>query len=186
MVWKWIYPKNSEENMAFLETSNTGITVILALLAMYIAYYIERKYKARIQFHLEANCFAAQQGYYIVEVVVIINNKGLVRHVIDTLDLKIFGIKPGKNIELRKKEGIHSAVNFPELFVDANILKNKGKLFIEPGVVQQITYIARIPEDIRLIFVKSSFKYHKNSTHSAQKIFELSGECKSPDKIISR
>jgi len=162
--------------MTFLETGNTGITVILALLTIYIAYYIERKHKTRIQFHLEANCFAAQQGYYIVEVVMIINNKGLVRHVIDTLDLKVFGIKQGQNIELRKKEGIDSAVNFPEAFIDKDILKNKGKFFIEPSVVQQITYIARIPENIRLILVKSSFKYHQNSTHSVQKVFELSGE----------
>lgn len=163
--------------MAFLETGNTAITVMLAILALYIAYHIERKHKARIQLHLEATCFAAQQGYYIVEVIMVVNNIGLVRQVVETLDLKILGIKQGANIELRIRQGTHSAVNFTEQFVDTNMLANKGKFFIEPGVVQQFSYVVRVPESIRLILVKSSFKYHKNSTHSAQKVFELDGKC---------
>jgi len=45
--------------------------------------------------------------------------------------------------------------------------------FIEPGVEQRVSYVARIPENIRYILVRAKFKYHKNSKHSAQKIFDL-------------
>ncbi|WP_158859763.1 RipA family octameric membrane protein [Lunatibacter salilacus] len=154
---------------------------------------IERKHKARIQFELAATFLGPQAGHYIAEVTIILHNKGLVRNMIDDLHLKILGIKQDAKIVLLKGEdhpqvidrqdeqkAIDQIAKFPETFVDTNILENKGSFFVEPGVVQQFTYVARIPANIRFIFVRSKFKYHKDSTHSAQKVFEVK-PMKAPD-----
>lgn len=147
---------------------------------------IERKHKARIQFELSAIFLGPQAGHYIAEVTIILHNKGLVRNVIDNLHLKVLGIKKDAKIELLERKdqqhindgkdeqmAIDSVAKFPEMFVNMNMLENKGSFFVEPGVVQQFSYVARIPEDIRFIVVRSSFKYHETSKHSAQKVFEL-------------
>lgn len=53
------------------------------------------------------------------------------------------------------------------------MVDEKKEWFAEPRIVQKFSYVARIPEEIRFILVRSSFKYHEDSTHSAQKVFEL-------------
>jgi len=51
--------------------------------------------------------------------------------------------------------------------------KKKEVWFIEPGVAQKFTYVARIPENIRFVLVGSSFEYRKGLDHTAQKVFEI-------------
>lgn len=146
---------------------------------------IERKHKARIQFELAAIFLGPQAGHYIAEVTIILHNKGLVRNVIDDLHLKVLGIKQDAKIGLlgqdEQNKGLEQIAKFPETFVDTNMLENKGSFFVEPGIVQQFTYVARIPEDIRFILVRSKFKYHEKSEHTAQKVFNVN-PYKAPDK----
>ncbi len=147
---------------------------------------IERKHKSRIQFELTAIFMGPQAGHYLAEVTMILHNKGLVRNVIDNLNLKVLGIKQDAKITLLERDDqqqikdlknvqkpIDQKAKFPETFVDKKMLKNKGSFFVEPGIVQQFTYVARIPEDIRFILVRSKFKYHEKSEHTAQKVYEV-------------
>lgn len=146
---------------------------------------IERIHADRIQFELAAHFFGPQNGYYIVEIIMVLTNKGLVRKKLNELLITIKGIE--KNTDIGLFLDLKSPINiadFPVEIVKANVLekkvnKNKDKedekkeWFVEPGIVQEFTYVARIPENIRFILVRSRFKYHENSEHSAQRMFEL-------------
>ena len=171
---------------------------------------IEGKHRNRIQFELEAKFFGPQKGHYIAEITMLLSNEGLVRKEIHELPLRIKGIKREKEIGQFEADNYPAEfiADFPEDLVKANVLKRKVKgneknkdeiksdgknnkekkkkkdaWLVEPGIVQQFTYVVRIPEDIRFILVRSSFEYHENSTHSAQKVFELKlNEFKKIDK----
>ena len=148
---------------------------------------MEGKHRTRIQFELEAFFFGPQEGFYVAEITMLLHNKGLVRNTIKELPLSIRGIKQNATISLFKDiEHPVSIADFPIEFVHTNVLKRKieeretknegekeKEWFVEPGVAQRFTYIARIPEDIRFILVRSSIKYHNNSEHTAQKVFEI-------------
>lgn len=146
---------------------------------------IERIHADRIQFELAAHYFGPQNGHYIVEIIMVLTNKGLVRKKLEDLLLTIKGIEAKTNIELflNLKYPINIA-DFPKPLVKTNVLEKKVKevdkeeykkkeWFIEPGIVQRFSYVSRIPDSIRFILVRSNFKYHETSTHSAQKVFEL-------------
>lgn len=146
---------------------------------------ILRIHADHIQFELAAHYFGPQNGYYIVEIIMVLTNKGLVRKKLNELLLTIKGIEENTDIGvfLDLKYPINVA-DFPKPIVKTNVLEKKireddkeeyekKEWFVEPGIVQKFSYVARIPEDIRFILVRSRFKYHKNSKHSAQKVFDL-------------
>jgi hypothetical protein len=178
-----------------LEILKIIISAAIPLVLFYFGYRFERnqsrkerRHNARIQFELEATFFGPQQGQYIVEIVVVLHNKGLVRNIIDELNLKALGIENDTAIELRKKDKkekkLELLANFSKELIATDMLQKrneKDSFFVEPGVVQKFTYVARIPDKIRFILVTSSFKYHDKSEHSAKRIFEVKPH-KAPDK----
>lgn len=186
--------------MELQDIIRTAIGASIPLFIFYFGYLIKRlqdkkegKHRSRIQFELEAKFFGPQKGYYIAEIIMVLNNEGLVRNKINELLLSIRGIEQDTKIGLFKNEDYpESIADFPKELVKNNVLKKKGEenekkkddkkeniqkkgkeWFVEPRVVQRFTYVARIPEDIRFILVRSSFKYHEKAEHSAQKVFEL-------------
>lgn len=149
---------------------------------------IERRHKLRIQFELEAEFFGPQRGYYVTEISMILNNHGHVRTKLNELLLTVKGIEADSTISLLGEKGPPiSMADFPSLFVNTNVLikledllnppengqLNTKEWFVEPGISQRFSYIVRIPESISFILVRSKFKYHFNSEHSAQKVFEV-------------
>jgi len=74
--------------------------------------------------------------------------------------------------------GSTQRVEFPERVVDdADVMyKQKyGSIFVEPGVTQRLTFVAKIPVGIRFVVARAQFKYDVNSTHSAERVFDTLG-----------
>lgn len=181
-----------------LETINTLIAATIPLLIIYVGYRLERRHKSdqeakqkeqdtlerkhkdRIQFELDGKVFGPQKGTYIAEITVILHNKGLIRNVVNELHLNVRGIEDGTDIELfrngEQQGNIDALIKFPVRIIDADMLQKRNEkdgFFVEPGVIQKFTYVARIPDNFRFILVRSGFKYHEKSKHSVQKVFEL-------------
>lgn len=188
-----------------LETLKIIFSAAIPLVLFYFGYRFERnqnrkegKHRTRIQFELEAVFFGPQEGFYVAEVTMLLHNKGLVRNIVKSLNLEILGIKAGAEInEFEKKSELKvhglkkafdmtefqkkSIAEFPVDIVKTSIRHEKGKFFVEPSITQQFTHVARVQEDIRFILVRSSFKYHNNSEHTAQKVFEVD-----PKKVLDK
>ena len=170
-----------------------GIAVPLAV--FYLGYLvenvrnkIERKHKSRIQFEIEGRFLGPQAGYYILDLSVILHNKGLVRLVIKELNLRVRGINQNEDIatfdEYNRDGVVNNIAVFPKEIVRADMLQTKTTessddekgYFVEPGVEQRFSYVARIPEDISFVLARAYFDYGSNPKrkpkHSAQTIFE--------------
>lgn len=148
---------------------------------------IERRHKFRIQFNVEANFIDMQKEYCVTEFLVTLENQGFTEFTLDEIKLKVQGLKLGANIDFFEKNystsALDSIVNFPIRLIDTNMLARLKKdkkedsdnvtHFLEPGVIQRFTYVAAIPENIEFILVTASFNYHKNSEHTAKRVFSV-------------
>lgn len=161
---------------------------------------IERRHKPRIQFDLEMNLFGPQGEYYLAEIFAVLQNKGLVEKEFHQITLEVLGVEKESEIELfvkttlkdekeedkkkekentiikGKKANKDALVGFPEIIVKSNFLnpsKKTDKYLVEPGVVQKVSYVARIPVNLSFVLVRASFNYHSKSLHQAQRLFKL-------------
>lgn len=134
----------------------------------------ERTHKPRMEFTVDCNFFGPQRGYYVCETVIRANNRGLIDHRFRSILLGMRGIEGGGAIqEWKTKE---PRLEFPvSLLKDAEVLYTPrfDYIFVEPGVSQPITYVTRIPAEIRFIVVRVQFKYDNFNPHSAEKVFEV-------------
>lgn len=140
-------------------------------------------FSADIEFH------ALKDDYWIVELIAYIENKGKVQHRVNKFDFILEGLSLQNKVELNK---IHrEQVDFPLVLVknsflpgnknneDGNSIKSgdnfkAGKpidyFFIEPGLKNKYSYIARIPLSTEVVLMHTWFEYEfsKNSCHTAE------------------
>jgi hypothetical protein len=103
----------------------------------------------------------------------VVKNSGLVRHTFKKITLGVRGIRASDAPSLW---GDTQRVEFPVVIVhDADVLYSRKfkSIFVEPGVTQQLTFIARIPSDIRFVVARAQFEYSSGRTHSAEHLFEV-------------
>src|SRR5216683_2437621 len=133
----------------------------------------ERTHTPRVAFDVEGRFLCPQDGFYLAEFIMTVKNEGLVKHAFTEIALRIRGIRKDTALKLWDDT---ERVEFPEVVVDdADVMYKKkyGSIFVEPGVTQKLTFVARISTDIRFILVRSQFQYDSHHTHSAEKVFEV-------------
>lgn len=133
----------------------------------------ERLHVPRVAFDLSCNFFGPQQGFHIAEVVATMTNHGVVKHVVSDIFLRIRGLLADEVPQ--RWEGHGERLVFPLRMVDDDIIyKQKySYVFVEPGVSQPLTYITRIPVQVRYILVRVEFRYAQTRNHSVERVFAV-------------
>ena len=162
-------------NLADLVTKS--IQIIIVLISAIWAYFRFRKENPlhpRIEFDLNCKFFGPQRNFYVVSFVFNLTNKGNIEFRTSEIRLRVLGIK--YNDVISEFKGHEPFVNFPEpLFRKVNIVPTtKPYYFVRPGVNQSFHLATRVPEEIRFIIVRATFKYKsKEGIHEAEKVFEV-------------
>ena len=114
-----------------------------------------------------------QGNNYVAEFTVFANNKGSIKFTFPEIRLRVLGITVDSELLPWKDHG--ERLNFPIKVLNEQIIPSKFKyFFVEPGVNQAITYVTTIPENIKFIVVRASFKYlFRNAIHTREKVFEI-------------
>ncbi len=168
---KLIDQKNDERHQQALELKKQEVDEL------------ERIHKARIEFSINRRFHGNQKKMNLVEFVVTINNKSLIRYEFQVIKLRVLGIKKDDDIEFwtaTKKNNetgelikkVTKRVKFPEKILEENIVP-WNYIFVEPGVKQELTYATLIAENIHYILVSVEFYYDANTPHTAERMFEL-------------
>ncbi|CAA6807442.1 MAG: Unknown protein [uncultured Thiotrichaceae bacterium] len=140
---------------------------------------LERKYKLRVEFTIDAIFHGNQNGSNLVEVVATINNKSAIQHKFTAINLRALGIKKGESIDLwsptiLNKQIATKKINFPEKILKESLIPPQWNyIFVEPGVKQEITYPTSIPENISYILATVEFHYDANTPHTAEHMFKV-------------
>ncbi len=157
-----------------------GIQAIMTAFALFLGgvwaisrFIIQREGVPHIEFLADINIIGKKGGYWIVELISTIENKGKVEHKIENFTFDVSGIKKKDDkIETSKVWG--NQINFPHSILKGSHmpirLKDSGYFFIDPDVKAKYSYVARVGEDMEYIIYHSTFNYTgKNRNHTAEK-----------------
>jgi hypothetical protein len=123
---------------------------------------------------IDGKFFGPQGDCHLAEFVMSVKNEGLVKHRFTEITLRVLGIRRDASLMLWADT---QRVEFPEPVVhDADVMYKRkyGSIFVEPGVTQRLTFVAKVPVGIRFVVARAQFKYDENRTHSAERVFETS------------
>lgn len=133
---------------------------------------IERIYAPHIEFTVDCRCLGTRQDKCMLNIILVANNRGHVRHQFPRIQLRVRGIKQDE--PLRFWAGQEPRAEFPHKLVDAEVVPpGYSYIFVEPGVAQSINYVTLIPTGYSLLLIKAEFWYDTNTSHSAESVFAL-------------
>ena len=160
----------------FLVDNKTLITLMLALFGTawtLYRYFKEGLNRPRIEFDIECNTLGPQGKNYLAEFTVFAFNKGNIKFTFPDIRLRVLGITRDSDLLLWKGHG--KRLDFPIKLFNEQVIPPKFKyIFVEPGVKQGITYVTTVPENIKFIVARASFKYRfRNAIHTREKVFEI-------------
>ena len=150
------------------------LAVIAGGIWVFFRFRREGSHSPRVAFEIEGRFFGPQGDGYLAEFMMLVKNEGLVRHRFTAITLRVRGIRNAVPLMLW---GDTQRVEFPEKVVDDADVMYKvkyGSIFVEPGVTQRLTFVAKIPAGIRFVLARAQFNYDSNRTHSTERVFETS------------
>ena len=136
-------------------------------------FILQRRFAPQIEFEVDATVMPYSEAANLVEFVLTVRNKGLVRHKIWKLRLSVQALE--ENIALDTWKGHGERLYFPtKLLTDERIFpEEKWKYsFVEPGVCQRYTYVAHVKSNYRYLLINGQFLYNDDPLwpHSASKL----------------
>lgn len=168
-----------KEFLAALPNIISSVALTIAGVWAYFRIRRERTHTPHIELDLDCQLLGPHQGEYLAEIIVFVNNKGLVRQDFQSMKLRIRGIAENTPFEFYSE----CRVNAPVRILDTDIIKKQDKenfLFVEPGVRHLITYATKIPvtdlesqSRIKYLFIRTRFYYQDKTPHSIERVFSI-------------
>lgn len=170
-----------------LEAGVTSLGLIIGGIWIYFKFISTCENHPKIQFDLDVGIIGRQDKKILIELIAIINNKGLVRHWVNDFICDVLILQKDDPIETGAQK-----INYQVKFKKFNPVKDKNicnekyldriiwvpenwyNAFIDPGVEQKFTYITAIPEDTTFISLYSRFITKNDFLNSAQRTFSVS------------
>ena len=147
----------------------TVISFIIGAIWVYMKYIRQQEKYPHIGFTADINFVGKQQGFWIVELIAFIENKGKVQHKINDFAFDLNALYPEDNIDLSQEWG--GQVNFPHLVTKGSFLPRRlSFFFIDPGVKAKYSYITRVPQKVSFLILHCWFQYadRRNYGHTAE------------------
>jgi hypothetical protein len=159
----------------------------------YKKFIMQRENRPLIVFSADIEFHALKDDYWIVELIAYIENKGKVQHRVNQFDFILEALSLQSKVKLN--ENHREQVDFPLVLVknsflpgnknneDGNSIKSDDRFsagkpidyfFIEPGLKNKYSYIARIPLSVEIVLMHTWFRYEfpdekeENLGHTAE------------------
>jgi len=132
------------------------ILVMGVVIFTYFRFFREGTHRQRIELDIEFNDLGKKKDDRIIEIGVVVENKGNVDHKVDGIRLRIRGLD--NNTCLSELEGHKPRLVFPKDLGKINLVPS-GKYFVRPNVKQRFSVVIRIPGDWTHMLARSTFKY---------------------------
>jgi hypothetical protein len=133
----------------------------------------ERKSVPRIEFSIDCNAYGPEKDDYLTEFLLIIRNRGDVRHEFKKIVLRVRGLESDK--ALCYWDGHEPRLSFPiKVLDDIDIIpEGYNYFFVEPGVDQILTYVTKIPSSIKYVMALALFEYDELTPHTTERVFQM-------------
>jgi len=164
----------SYEEFNHLAGGISSIATILALIVggiwTYRRFVRTREAFPKIEFTVDVAFVHKQAGFWVIEAIANLENKGLVRHSVTKFTFDLRYMLPSDAVEERAPFLVvvpHKACEGSWLPVDWNFT------FIEPGLRTRYSCVARIPEQATMALIHGKFYYSDDNWHTADKLFAV-------------
>lgn len=153
------------------------VTVVSIVLAGLWAYYRFDLYLERfphIEFSADIELIGMKDGWWIAEVMAIIENKGKSQHRFKKIDFDLNALCDQESVELCTNW--NNQVHFPTKVAEESFRPSSaGFFFIDPGIKAKYSHLARIPANARFLNVHCRFEYddRENCNHAAEKTIQV-------------
>ncbi len=152
-----------------------GIAILGAATWTIFRFGIFRERYAKIEFNLDCRYIGSTGDSHLIELIAVVENKGLVRQNIRhwTFDLLLF--KNDAEID-ESSEKINFQVSFPDKKINNRpwVPASWYGTFIDAGTKQVYPYLTSVPKDTDFVILYSRFIYpNTKDFHSSQKTFSL-------------
>jgi hypothetical protein len=126
-----------------------------------------------IEFTADIVLIGMQKNCWIVELVAYIENKGKVRHKIETFDFDLVALSRGDEIATNEIYG--NQVDFTTKVAKGSFLpKSMNFFFIDPGVKAKYSYVALVPLNTSFLNLHAWFNYtDQEASHVAERTIKI-------------
>ena len=161
-------PEDWSNVASAVESMATATSLVVGGIWIYWLFFRQRQNQPAIDSGAEIRFIGKQSGWWIVELVATVANKGKVRHKIESFAFDLNALGPDDPVELWDAWG--GQVNFPHELTRGSLLPPRmGYFFIDPGCTSQYSHVTRVPEDARFVIFHAWFRYPgKDEHHSAE------------------
>ncbi len=165
----------TKNNSEILKNILTSVAILIGGGWTFWRFILQREGHSKIQFNVDFRIIGVHKDKYIVEVVAIVENKGLVRQYVNDFRFDLLCLSDKQDI-IDGDDRINRQVLFKKI-IDKRywIPPDWCNSFIDAGVIQYYTYTTSLPNDAKFALVYGHFKYPdgKNNFHTAQKTFPI-------------
>lgn len=167
----------------------TALAVFVGAIWAYLRFVRQEEKHPYINFTADINFICRQQGFWIVELISVIENKGKVPHKFKVFEFDLNALFPGDQIELNEQFG--GQAFFPHEITKGSWKPEKFKyFFISPGTTSKYSFVTRVPDKATAIMLHSWFEYEdrKKAGHTAERTVRLpsSASCPANDQDQTR
>lgn len=149
-----------------------GVAVLGAAIWTIFRFGIFRERFAKIEFNLDCQYIGSTPDGHIIELIAVIENKGLVRQYIKDWSFDILIFRETDRID-ETDANVRNQVKFTKKFSQGKWITTPST-FIDAGIRQRYPYITSVSNDTKFITVYSGFTYPGTSDyHASQKTFAI-------------
>jgi len=165
------------DTSVFFESLGKALTAVGAIAGGWWAFEKWRRrdeHFPRMFFEVSANFLGMQDGQWIIEVVALLENKGVVPLKIKSFGFLLRGLRSTSRVE-RGDESIRGQVLFPDVLAEGPFIPSSWAYsFVYPGVKTEYNFVTTIPADVSFIRVQADFEYvSPGRSHHAAKILKV-------------
>lgn len=161
-------PEDIEHIVSSLESIATIIALAVGGYWTYRRFVKQREDFALIDFTVDINFIGEQDGSWIVELIAHLENKGKVRHWFSDLNFDLAALFQSDQLQA-KEEMYGGQAIFPNEIEKRPWIPN-GRYFIEPGLRNKYSFVARVPKEASFLILHGRFTYENQAaSHTAER-----------------
>lgn len=159
--------------LEYIKVGSSLIAIIAGIYALY-KYFKRDELFPRIQFDVDIHFIGSQNDEVVLEIIALIENKGVVPIKLDDLRFSLRSIKADEELSFGT-DNINGQLLFETKVKDSSwIGQHWNYTFVYPGVKTRYTHATKVPKDTAFLLLRGIFLYKNDDDfHTSAKIFKI-------------
>jgi hypothetical protein len=153
-----------------------SLVTAFSLFTAGVIFLWKREWRARLKLSIDVDAFCKVGESFLIEPVCVVENVGLLRSYIYSLDFSVRYVLPNDKLVKGDEKKLLKATIFPGKAVSTQLIKEDwGWSYVEAGIEHRFSTVTHIPKDAVavLVWVKLYHKKAKDDFFTAQRVFVI-------------